>query len=128
MLQTHLNRFVSFVHNDEQCLACSRVLIVEDSDIVHQQVEGKYISFVPRHALATPEQYSRRFEEHMNAGFSWININAAGIWDDTLLVIIELPNYASVTVRNKASVNFSGPHTIGGQPKWEVADWLRVID
>ena len=105
-LQRHIDRLTSYVGSSQQPLSWSRVLIAEDTDITH----GK-ISFVPRSALATPDEYAPRFEKHLDAGHSWINMNAAGVIGDTLLVVIELPNYAKSVPRETVSVNLSRPST-----------------
>jgi hypothetical protein len=107
-LQCHLDALIGFVRNDKHHLPWSKILLVEDLDITRQMVNGKYVSFVPRRALSTPSEYTARFEELMNGGFSWINMNAAGVISDTLFVIIELPNYCITEARDKASVNLSG--------------------
>jgi hypothetical protein len=43
-------------------------------------------------------------------------LSAAGIPDDALLVIIELPGYRNGVPRDKVSVNFSGATIAEGKP------------
>lgn len=122
-LQQHLDRLASFIQGSaKQPLSWSRVLIIEDTAITH----GK-INFLPRAALATPEEYAARFEAHLEAGHSWINMNAAGILDDALLVVIELPGYFNVAPKNKVSVNLSGPNIKDGQPQWDATDRIQIV-
>jgi hypothetical protein len=108
-LQRHLERLTSWLNSRQQPLSWSCILIAEDADIKHGT-----ISSLSRSALATPDEYSARFEEHLNAGHSWINMNAASVIEDTLLVVIELPSYSNTVPREKVSVNLSGPseHTL----------------
>jgi hypothetical protein len=103
-LQQHLDRLFSFVRQSTQPLSWTRVLIVEDTAITH----GEFL-FIPRSALTTVEAYTTQFEAHLNAGHSWINMNAAGVVGDTLLVIIELPQYTNTVPKERVSVNLSGP-------------------
>ncbi|HJR07849.1 MAG TPA: hypothetical protein VJ842_11350 [Pyrinomonadaceae bacterium] len=62
--------------------------VVEDTSISHGTP-----SLIPRNALIPMEDYADRFDSHLDAGHSWINMSAAGILDDALLIIIELPGY-----------------------------------
>lgn len=120
ILQIHLTQLLSWVQNKEQCPAWSHILFIEDMDIIREKVEDKYTATVPRRALFTPEQYSSRFDELMNSGFSWINMSAAGILDKTLIIIIEFPRSCSAYMRHKTPVNFSQ------NVDWDVSKWLRV--
>jgi hypothetical protein len=63
---------------------------------------------VPRRALRSPDDYARRFEDHLRAGYSWINLNAAGVVDGVLVVIVEVPDYLSGAPEDKVAVNPSG--------------------
>jgi hypothetical protein len=103
-LQQHLDRLISFIRQSAQPLSWTRVLIVEDTAATH----GESLS-IPRSSLTTPEAFADQFELHLNAGHSWINMNAAGVIDDTLLVMIELPQYTNTVPRERVSVNLSGP-------------------
>ncbi len=119
-LQKHLDRLISFFPGwSEQPLSWSCVLFAEAMNIKF----GKVIQ-IPRSALATPEQYAAQFDKHLNAGHGWINMNAAGILDETLLVIIELPSYVNTVPRDKVSVNFSGPN----MRRWDVSGYIKIID
>lgn len=64
---------------------------------------------VPRRALRSPEEYAVRFEYHLRAGYSWVNLNAAGIVDEALIVLVEVPNYSSGAPADQVAVNLSGP-------------------
>ena len=122
-LRLHLNRPTSLIHSwSNRSLSWSEILIAEDADVEHGEV-----TFIPRSTLATPEEYAARFDAHLDAGYSWINMNAAGIIDETLLVIIELPDYSNTTPRGKASVNLSGPNMKDGEIQWDVTNYIKII-
>ena len=100
----------------------SRVLLVEDASITHGAP-----SLIPRGSLVPAADYADRFDAHLGAGHSWINMSAAGILDDALLVIIELPGYENNVPREKVSVNLSGPPLLDGEPQWDASRMYRVL-
>ena len=102
-LEKHLNQLITFMKEWGAPSSWSRVLFVEDTSIVHGMP-----SLIPRNALILMSDYAARFGSHLDAGHSWINMSAAGILDDSLLIIIELPGYKNNVLRDKMSVNFSG--------------------
>jgi hypothetical protein len=123
-LQKHLNQLTCFFSKwSKQPPSWSSVSIAEDTNIEH----GKVIR-IPRWALATPEEYAPRFDQHLDAGHSWINMNAAGILDETLLVVIELPKYVNTVPRDKVSVNFSGPSVKDGELQWDATERIIITD
>ncbi len=73
---------------------------------------------VPRQALRSPADYGSRFEDHLHAGYSWINLNAAGVVDGVLVVIVEVPDYLSGAPADKVAVNPSGTSGV----RVEIAD------
>ncbi len=101
----------------------SRVLFVEDTSIVHGMP-----SLIPRNSLIPMADYAARFDSHLDAGHSWINMNAAGILDDALLIIIELPRYKNNIPRDKVSVNFSGAAMVNGKSQWDASGMYRIVD
>jgi hypothetical protein len=120
-LQIQLNRLISFFpHWTKQTLCWSRVLIVEDDDV--ERANGLRIR---RSALKTPEEYAPYYDALLDAGYPWINMNAFGIVNGALLIVIERPRYTISAPRSKASVNFSGPST---QTGWDLTDWVRIVD
>jgi hypothetical protein len=72
--------------------------------------------------------YEDRFDSHLNAGHSWFNMNAAGVLNDALLVIIELPKYKNNVPRNEVSVGFSGPAMAYGKSQWGASQRYRIVD
>ena len=101
----------------------SRVVFVEDTSIVHGMP-----SLILRNSLIPMADYAARFDSYLDAGHSWINMNAAGILDDALLVIIELPRYKNNVPRDKVSVNFSGAAIVNSKPQWDASERYRIAD
>jgi len=122
-LEKHLNQIISFMKEWGPPSSWSRVLFVEDTSIVHGMP-----SFIPRSSLISLSDYAARFDSHLDAGHSWINMSAAGILDDSLLVIIELPGYKNNVPRDKVSVNFSGAAMVNGKSQWDASERYRIVD
>jgi hypothetical protein len=122
-LKRHLNQLISFMKKGGAPSSWSRVFFVEDTSIVHGMP-----SLIPRNALIPMADYETRFDSHLDAGHSWINMNAAGILDDALLVIIELPRYKNSVPRDKVSVNFSGAAMLNGKSQWDASEMYRIVD
>lgn len=58
-------------------------------------------------------------------GYSWLNMNAAGIVGDRLIVVIELPSSVTEGV-GRTSVNYSGPSIIDGKVQWDADGFIIV--
>ena len=121
-LERHLNRLESFILEIDDSVSWSRVFIVEYENIAH----GKP-SLIQRSALSTPKDYAPRFDEHFAQGYSWINMNAAGILVDTLLVVIELPSYGSGAPKDKVAVNLSGAAMSNGKTVWNAEERFKIL-
>ena len=121
-LERHLKRLESFTLGLDDSVFWSRVLIVEYENITH----GKP-SLIQRSALSTSKEYAARFDEHLAKGYSWINLNAAGILGDTLLVVVELPSYVSGIPKDKVAVNLSGATMSNGKTIWNADERFKVV-
>lgn len=121
-LERHLNRLESFILKLDDSVSWSRVLIVEYENIAH----GKP-SLIQRFALSTSQEYAPRFDEHLAKGYSWINLNAAGVLGDTLLVVIELPSYVSGAPKDKVAVNLSGAAMLNGKTIWNADERYKIV-
>jgi hypothetical protein len=122
-----LTRFIK-----EECAASEwrNVFFAESAEIEYEptdEVWGGYIR-LKRMALKPMGKYRERFEALLDQGYSWINLNAAGIFDGNLLVVVELPNYKSGNPRNRVSVNLSGPSLKDGVPQWEIGARLKITE
>jgi hypothetical protein len=125
-LDLHLARLMTFSQRWTKELSWSRVLFVEEKDI--EWKSGR--SCIARSALWTHDDYRARFDEHLNAGHGWINMNAAGVLDGSFVVVIELPNYQNTAPRDRVSVNISGPiiDPKTHEPRWNAADTFQMFD
>jgi hypothetical protein len=100
-----------------------RFLLLEGADIRYEAS-----ACIPMARLNTPETYAPRFAEHLGRGFPWINLNAAGVLNGALLVVVELPEYTAGVPRSKVSVNLSGPTLVDGKPQWHVRGRYTVTE
>ncbi|MBU1219478.1 hypothetical protein KKF34_01680 [Myxococcota bacterium] len=80
---------------------------------------------VGRDMLLDPDVYEARFEEIMRIGYAWINISCYGLYEDKLVVGIELPESMPQNPV-KTSINYSGPPNIVLEHKWNVEKILEV--
>lgn len=101
----------------------SRVLFVEGASITHGMP-----SLIPRGALVPMTDYAARFDSHLGAGHAWVNMSAAGLLGDALLVVIELPVYKNNVPREKVSVNFSVAATPDGVAQWDASRTYKIVE
>ena len=121
-LESHLNRLIAFTAQGGVPPSWSGVLFVEDASIARGMP-----SLIPRDSLIPLADYAARFTAHLDAGHSWINMNAAGILGDALIVIIELPGYKNDVPRGAVSVNVSGPAMLNGEPQWDASGVYEIV-
>lgn len=121
-LENNLNLLTSFFSEWSNWLSWSQILFLESASFTY----GK-ISKVPRSALIPSKDYTKRFDELLDSGFHWINMNAFGIWSGNLIVVIELPSYKSGIPRDKVFVNFSGPALINKKPQWDLSERIEIV-
>lgn len=121
-LTEQLDRFQEWLRHLPGCPRFRAIRIVESGQIQYGRVDT-----IPSGALATIEAYESRFETLFAAGYSWINLSAAGVADGILLVIVELPRAPAGVPRGRTSVNFSGPplDVTTGAPVWDAAKRIR---
>ena len=122
-LEKNLNRLISFFPEWSNWLSWSQVLFLENTNFTYGNV-----SRVPNSALIPSREYANRFDELLTKGYSWINMNAFGVWKENLIVVIELPSYSSNIPRDKVSVNFSGPVILDGKPQWDLSNRIEIIE
>jgi hypothetical protein len=124
-LDYHLQRLTTNIRTlPEAPTTWSKILLVEDRDIMHTTGQPPFMH-IPRWALRTPEDFAAKFDEYLRVGYTWINLHAAGLLDDVLIVILERPNKPSATAAGKpelVSVNLSGPASLrlDGPPEWKL--------
>jgi hypothetical protein len=86
---------------------CHWIALVEAADVQFAGRAGETLR-IPRQALRRHGVYSSRFDELLRAGYSWINLCAAGLAEGALIVVVELPRAASGAPIDQVSVNLSG--------------------
>ena len=121
--EKNLNQLISFFPQWGNWLPWSQVLFVE----VQTFAAGK-VPEIPQSALISSQDYAKRFDELLESGYHWINMNALGIWKDNLIIVIELPSYKSNIPKEKVSVNFSGPVIIDEKPQWDLSNRIEVLE
>jgi hypothetical protein len=121
-LEKHLKQLAEFM-KEWDAPTWSLVLFIEDDSIAHG-----IPSYIPSEALISMEDYAPRFDAHLDAGHSWINVQAAGILGDTLLVLIQLPRHKNNVPRDKVSVNFSGPAMMNSNSLWDASGKYIIVD
>jgi hypothetical protein len=122
-LEKHLNLLASSAELWGAPPSWSRVLFVEEASVTHGAP-----SLIARSSLLPMADYAARFDTHLAAGHAWVNMNAAGVLGDDLLVVIELPRYQNSVPRDKVSVNFSGPAILDGEPQWDASKMYRIVE
>ena len=122
-LEKHLNRLIELLDEWGAPAFESGIFFVEDTSIIHGTP-----SLIPRTSIVSMADYEAVFDSHLNAGHSWINMNAAGILDGALLVIIELPGYKNKVPEQKVSVNFSGAVMMNAKSQWSASERYRIVD
>ena len=74
------------------------------------------------------ETYERTFNELLNQGHTWINLHFAGIINNDLFIIVELPNYKNNTPRESVSVNLSLPVLKTIENNWNASLVYEIIE
>ena len=75
--------------------------------------------------LHSPREYAHQFDTMLTRGFPWINMCAAGVLRDALLVEIE---HAPIGHRGKSTaVNLSGPaNAVIVRPRWSLEHLITI--
>jgi hypothetical protein len=123
-LDDHLQRLTDwFQARGPESLTWSEILLFDGFPAQRRLSRG---------SLYTPAEFSPRFDEYLSRGYSWLNLSAAGVWNDALLVFVEHPNEGSMTLAGHpqlTSINYSGPIIIDGQPQWRLSPLrFEIID
>jgi hypothetical protein len=78
--------------------------------------------------LSTPENYAQRFDWLQAQGYGWINLQAAGIFQDNLLVIIETPKEKRKDLGIPVSINISGPEGRQNPTPWKIVELVKILN
>jgi hypothetical protein len=76
-------------------------------------------------ALVSLEAYDHTFAALLRRGYAWINLSAYGIYEQKLVLGIELPRDSAGAPFGSTSVNYSGP---AQDVKTGVPNWALRID
>ena len=124
-LDRHL-QFLKTIIEGWNAPSWSRILITENASVSYDPVSSEKFC-VSRAKLVEPEQYSSRFDELLDRGYSWIHLNVAGILEGALLIIIELPRQTCGAPRERVAVNFGGPTLyVREDPSWDLSKWVKI--
>lgn len=104
----------------------SQICFVESDKI--QDVSSSDLHKISRKFIFTSENYETRFDELLNKGCSWINMNLAGILEDSLFIIIEIPSYGNNIPIEFVAVNFSLPIKEIVDNGWNMKPFYQIID
>lgn len=119
-LEKHLNQTTGSLKLTQKGLSWSQVLITE---------KPFTLGFIQLQAseLYTIAEYSPRFDYLLSQGYSWINLQLAGIVGETLLVAIETPSYKIGWGKENVAVNYSGPYHADGKTLWNISKRVKII-
>ena len=116
-LAEHIRELVAFCQRVASPLPTwDRVLLLDTSDPRVRYDRGWIVA---SNALVTAAGFAPRFETLLLAGYSWVNLSAYGIFENDLVVGIELPRESVGVPAGLTSVNYSGPSlNADGTPTW----------
>jgi hypothetical protein len=127
-LDLEIDNIQEFFRNQFQndCPSWSQVLLVEAISSYYEN--GKYK--LPRSALLTKEEYKARFEILLST-CTWINFNALGIFQNSLVINLEYPRDRKIhNNKDMVAINLSGPCLISlnnPQLEWNLANKITLI-
>jgi hypothetical protein len=121
-LKKHLQLLTTFFNESYANVSWENILLVEYKSLVNG------VSYhVSKNDLFSPESYSPRFDWLLEQGHSWLNLQAAGIFQNTLLVVLETPNDSNKRPGNMTAINLSGPYRQQDKNDWEITDLVRIV-
>ena len=118
----HFNDLLLFC-KPPQNVFWSQVLVVEWQSVICGEID-----LIPKSALISADEYEKRFDELLNMGGGWLNMNAMGILNNAFIVQIEFPLRGINAPRNKVSVNYSGPAMYNKEPLWDLSSKVKILE
>lgn len=125
-LRENFDTLIEFAGKNNFSESFSQVYFVEEKSM--EFVLKSRIHKIPRESIFTFESYKTRFDALFDEGHSWINMYLAGIVENALLVIIEVPHYADKIPREFVSVKFSLPEKRILENDWKIEPFYEIID
>jgi hypothetical protein len=116
-LAEHIRELVAFCRRVASPLPVwDEVLVLDTSDRRVRYDRGWIIA---SDVLITVAEFAPRFETLLLAGYSWVNLSAYGIFENDLVVGVELPRESVGVPAGLTPVNYSGPpRGTEGAPSW----------
>ena len=100
-LERNLERLEHWVLGTGIAKSWNAIRIAEEADIYDDAELG-----IDTGVLKTPAGYSKRFTELVDAGYSWVHLNALGTIGETRVVTVRWPE-VSTGIKGRTSVNLS---------------------
>ncbi len=123
-LKKHFERLMEFAIQSNFHKPFSQVYFVEGKSIQGFYGSNKICELF-RQDIFTFETYESRFNELLNQGYSWINMHFAGILNNNLLIVIEIPNYEN-TIKF-TSINLSGPSKKVTEKDYSLDSFIKIV-
>lgn len=121
-LKKHLHLLTTFFNQSYANVSWENILLVEYKSLVNG-----VSYYVNKNDLFSPESYSPRFDWLLEQGHGWLNLQAAGVFQNTLLVVLETPNDSNKRPGNKTAINLSGPYKQQEKNDWEITDLVKIV-
>lgn len=114
-----------------RCPDWSHIIIFEESDIKYLSLSEspKLCGHIKSEKIYKAENYEQRFQELIMRGYRWINISPQGLWNNDLLIIVEVPLNSSNYSADNTFINTAGlSKDPSGNFKWDVSSDFRVTN
>lgn len=118
-LREEINRSIEWLKKTHEMPVYKDVLFVIDNHEI-KTINGFNRTIIHKEKIMDPAAFAPVFDNLIEKGYGWINFHCAGIYGDSLIYTIELPNYISDISSDKVSINLSGP---AFNPKTNMPDW-----
>jgi hypothetical protein len=123
-LERHFIRLMNFARQHNFHKPFSEVYFAEDKSIQRSSRTDE-INEISQQNIFNLANYEIRFNEVLNQRHSWININFAGMLNDSLLIIIEVPNYENNA--EFTEVNLSLPDRKVMENDWNISSLYKIV-
>ncbi len=98
-----------------------KIILDEDIDYI-----GGEVPKIKETSMLSINDYSEVYESLKHEGMSWINLQAAGVYNKILICIVEHPKHTTGSI--KTSINFSGPFRskVTGEFDWNISEHFQI--
>ena len=120
-LDLHIQRLIEWAHTQDGCPKnWADIQIIEDPSFSIRSEKWK----ASKESLMSIKQYEEIFNDLLNKGYSWININFGGIYKNKAIIFIEYPSNPINIPKEKVSINYSGPEGY----EWDITEKLCITE